>query len=73
MEEERMMRYATLAELHAAYETGKLDRDCVLWIDNDQTVVHRTAGDDYETVFEMHPEDLLEQALDLLGIPRNHV
>jgi hypothetical protein len=71
-----MMRYATLAELKLAYASGALSRDCMLWIDNDVTYVQRRAGDstdDYETVFEMHPGDLLEQALDLLGIPRDHV
>lgn len=72
-----MMRYTTLEQLRDAYVSGGLDRETsVLWIDNDVTSVQcPVAGstDDYETIFEMHPDDLLEQALDLLGIPRDHV
>lgn len=61
----------TLAELKAAYESGALGPDDRLTIDNDQCDVYNSATD--EQVFEMHPSELLEQALTLLGIPWGHV
>lgn len=61
------MRYATLAELRAAYASGEVTAP--LAIDNDQTTVYT----DDEKVFEAHPEQLLEDALDLLGIPHEGV
>jgi hypothetical protein len=69
--------YKTLAELKAAYDRG--DVKASLTLDNDQTSIYDYTGDgDPETdedpnawqkVFDMHPDDLLQQALDLLGIP----
>lgn len=60
-------RAATLQELVAAYQTGAVTEP--LMLDNDSTSVCQ--GDD--EVFEMHPNDLIEQALTLLGIPWEHV
>jgi len=45
-------------------------------LDNDSASVYVQTGSDmenYEGVFEMHPDDVMEQALDLLGIPHEHV
>lgn len=61
-----MAKYATLADLINARHAGAVPADAVLWLDNDQTCMHV----DGEEVFEAHPGDLLEQALDLLQI--NH-
>jgi hypothetical protein len=61
-----MTVYATLSDLRDAYHSGDLDAQAdVLTIDNDSTTVYSADGE----VFEMHPADLLRQALDLLGIP----
>jgi hypothetical protein len=68
--------YETLKDLKAAYDSGAVPRDEALTIDNDTTSVYVPKGDDeddYDEVFEMHPGTLLEQALDLLGIPWDHV
>jgi hypothetical protein len=66
--------YKTLAELKAAYESGELSKeDSVLTIDTDSTVVYAEGhpqADEYGLVFEGgSPEDLLKEALDILGIP----
>jgi hypothetical protein len=64
------LQYETLAELQQGYKSGeKLDP---ITLDNDQTTVYTSDADDdedSECVFELHPDQLLEQALDLLGIP----
>lgn len=65
--EEAVMRYDTVEQLRDAYRDGEIHGP--LMIDNDDTSVY-SGG---EQVFEMHPEDLLEQALNLLGIPNEHV
>lgn len=57
------MKYATLAELRAAYTRGELTDPITL--DNDNTTVY----DGDEKVYEAHPDQVLEDALDLLGIP----
>lgn len=57
------MKYRNLAELAAAFGKGELD-GCILMLDNDTVSVKG---------FEMHPEDVLDQALTLLGIPHEHV
>jgi hypothetical protein len=62
-----MAIYATLAELRDAYAKGAATGP--LMLDNDSTTVYEDAG----KVFDMHPDDVLEQALDLLGIPHEHV
>lgn len=56
-----------LQELVAAYRAKSITEP--LMLDNDSTSVYQ--GDD--EVFEMHPEDLLQQALTMLGIPWEHV
>lgn len=57
--------YKTLAELYGAYQTGVVNDPLVL--DNDNTSVRDSKTEDH--VFEMHPEDLLRQALGMLNIP----
>lgn len=63
------MRYNTLKKLLEAVKGGEIN-DVLLWLDNDTTYVY--VNDD-EKVFNMHPDELLWQALDLLGIPTEHV
>jgi hypothetical protein len=70
------MRFDTLAQLQAAYARGEVTGPLVL--DNDSTHVYQPASDDPDdvhgrNVFTMHPDDLLCQALDLLGIPHEYV
>jgi hypothetical protein len=67
--------YATLADIHTAIHQGE---PITLMIDNDSV---SAVSDEYADVpgptpldtFEIHPEQLLEDALDLLGIPHEHV
>lgn len=59
--------YKTLAELRDAYARGEVTRP--LRLDNDQVFVYQ--GD--SKVYDSDPETLLEQALDLLGIPYDQV
>lgn len=74
-----MVRYETLAELKAAYDSGELSKlKYKVWLDNDDASILAedditTDGDTDTHIFEVHPEDLLEQALDLLGVPWEHV
>jgi hypothetical protein len=67
------MKYDTLKQLQDAFTTGALTADedgpVTLMLDNDDTFVYV----DSEKVFEMHPDDVLDQALSLLGIPHEHV
>ena len=64
------MKYKTLKELRDAFAAGQLDKDTRLLIDNDSCFCYQ----DDETLFESDgPEYLLEEALDLLGIPNEHV
>jgi hypothetical protein len=56
----------TLAELREAYAKGEVTEPVTL--DNDQVTAY--SGDD--RVFESHPDQMLEAALDLLGIPWEH-
>jgi hypothetical protein len=72
--------YSTLADLVNAYHDHSLTAP--LTVDNDSTFVYANTdgdepGDDDNTgvdcVFEMHPAELLEACLDLLGIPHEHV
>lgn len=68
------MKYETLTELKAAYESGELNRERDwLTIDNDCTPVYvRDEDGEYEgdDVFDGGPPSvLLEAALTLLGIP----
>lgn len=60
------LRYKTLAELKAAYDSGALTDESPLVLDNDCSYVY--AND--EDVFDGDgPQGLLVEALDLLGIP----
>jgi hypothetical protein len=61
----------TLEQLRDAYKTGTLTPEQPLWIDNDHTAAY--GDDDRNPVFEMDPAELLGAALDLLGIPHEHV
>lgn len=64
----------TLAELIAAYRSGEITHPMSL--DNDQVTVDVPHDADWINVtreFEAHPEDLLEQLLDYVGIPHEHV
>jgi hypothetical protein len=68
------VRCSTLAQLAEGYKSGAYTAP--LMLDNDSTTVYQESApgaDDHECVFEMHPEDLLEQALDMLGVPHGHV
>lgn len=66
------MRYKTLGELRDAYARG--DVTVPLMIDNDTTgVMNPDEGDQEWQLFEMHPAELIEQALDLLAIPHEEV
>jgi hypothetical protein len=49
------------------------DEPPTLMIDNDDTHVYDPEEEDGPPIFEMHPAELLEQALDLLGIPHEGV
>jgi hypothetical protein len=66
------MPYKTLTELKKAIDTGEIQLnpeggDCLI-VEGDSTYFY--LGD--EIVFRMHPSDLLEEALNLLGIPWEH-
>ena len=68
------VRVSTLAQLVDGYNSGAYTAPAM--IDNDCVTVYQESApgaDDAEKVFEMHPEDMLEQALALLGIPHGHV
>ena len=63
------MKYKTLRELKEALDKGEIHLnpeggDC-LFLESDSTYFYI----EDECVFRMHPSDLLEEALDLLGIP----
>lgn len=62
-----MATIKNLNDLKSAYDSGRVVGP--LMIDNDDIFVYP----DDEAVFRMDPETLLEQALDLLGIPHEHV
>jgi hypothetical protein len=64
------MKYATLADLKAAYDSGELSRANSLVLDNDYVAVYDTGGG---AVYEGDgPAALIEEALDLLGIPHEN-
>ena len=64
------MKYKTLSDLKQAIDRGEVPKDWVLRIDSDE--VFMNDGNDKE-IFNTGPEDLLEQALDLLGISHEPV
>jgi len=63
------MIYTTLKELKEALDEGEIkldpERGEYLTLESDITYLYV----DDECVFRMHPSDLIEEALDLLGIP----
>lgn len=63
------MKYKTLRELKEALDNGEIEIDPEsgdgLTLESDITYFYV----DDECVFRMHPSDLIEEALDLLGIP----
>lgn len=66
------MTYQTLGELYGAYQAGAISRDWKLSLDNDSCIVYDDT-DSVEPLFEMHPHDVMTQALDLLQIPHESV
>lgn len=60
------MRYENLAALKAAYDSGELNREQTLILDNDTCFVYTDEGCVYSGPT---PEIVLEEALTLLGIP----
>ena len=73
---EEGVKYKTLGELAAAYKSGELDKNDPLWLDNDTASVYVSDANGESVtppVFTMHPGIILEQALDLLGIPHEGV
>lgn len=70
-----MPRYQSLADLKAAYDKGELTEP--LAIDNDSISLYSPGGDGHPAhwtcEFGEDPATVLEQALDLLGIPHEHV
>lgn len=62
------MKHKTLTALIEAYKRGD-GLTGPIRLDNDTTDVYAN----HEKVFSMHPVELLEQALDLLGVPWEHV
>jgi hypothetical protein len=67
------MTYGNLEELVDAYKAGELTSDDVLFLDNDTADVYVGEDDDARRVFTLHPAIILEQALDLLGVPHEGV
>lgn len=69
------MKYKTLADLAEAYKSGELSEDDPLWLDSDRASVYVDTADPdaQKKVFQMHPEKILYEALELLGIPTDHV
>jgi hypothetical protein len=72
-----MMQFTTLKELVEAIKGGSLvlGENDALTIDNDDTYLYTYKGRgecglrEYAQIFSMDTQELLEQALDLLGIP----
>ncbi len=62
--------YDNLKQLQAAYKSGELSRKKKLMLDNDDTFVF---GKDDRIFSGGNPEDLLREALTLLGIPHEGV
>ena len=63
-----MAYYPTLKSLQEARQAGKVPAAATIVLDDDDTFVYVGTGN----VFSMHPAQLLEEALDLLGIPHEN-
>jgi len=59
-------KYESLAELVSAMGRDEVNAGETLYLDNDSTDMY--SGDGHVKLFSMHPAELLEQALDLLGV-----
>lgn len=63
-------KYKNLVEVLAAFDTGDLNAtENLMVLDNDAIVVY----DGDTKVYEGHPDFVLEEALNILGIPWEHV
>lgn len=73
-----MKQYKSLVDLKRAMDSGELKLDNEhLTIDNDSTYLYlhfenENGVEDGECVFEMHPSQLLMEALDILDIPHDY-
>jgi len=65
-----MAKYKTLAEFAAARQAGATS--AVLTVDNDTVSAYEDDGEG-ALVLEMHPEDVLAEALGMLRLPYEHV
>ena len=67
----------TLQELIAAYRSGNLREDDILWLDNDHVFLYVDGPsgheDDQVCIFRMHPGNLLDELLDYVRIPHSGV
>ena len=61
----------TLKEIAEKIKSGELSG--VMMIDNDYVAFIATDEDWLRERYNVHPEELMEQALDLLGIPHERV
>lgn len=65
-----MKKIKTVKELIRAYDSGELDRENdILLLDNDTTFIYKND----KCVFEIHPDDLMCEMLELLNIPSEGV
>lgn len=65
------MEYDTVSQLRDAYAAGRLTEPLV--IGNGVAQVYGHDGGSHAPVFQMHPADLLDQALSVLGIPHENL
>ena len=66
------MKYKTLADLKRAIDSGEVPKEWRITLDNDSTTMYEEIFG--EKIFDGDtPACLLEQALDLLGIPHESV
>lgn len=77
---ESTVKYKSLAELKAGFDSGEIDRSRYkLSLDNDsstmymQTFSEQADAEGWECVYDGEGYNLREEALDLLGIPWDHV
>lgn len=70
-------KYKTLAEVKAAFDAGEIPDGSKVMLDNDATNLYEPydeATDSGECLWRGGvPDDVLTEALDLLGIPWGHV
>jgi hypothetical protein len=67
-----MNPYQNLEELKDAFRKGEL-KGCAVTVDNDSVHLWKGTQAGEGPLFEMHSDDALCQALDMLGIPWEHV